>query len=95
MAGWGHMESKEEIRSSFIIVRLGSFFAVRRVHKPVGGRFMSEQDAKIFVDKRVNELYNKLCELELKRIRKIPNLKKRCKEYRRLCQIQDTSSPLS
>lgn len=95
MAGWRHMESKKEIRSSFIIVRLGSFFVVRRVHKPVGGRFMSEQDAKNFVDKRVNELYNRAYELELKRIRKIPDLKKRCREYRKLCQIQDTSSPLS
>lgn len=85
------MESKEEIRSSFIIVRLGSFFVVRRVHKPVGGRFISEQDAKNFVDKRVNELYNMEYESELRRIRKIPDLKKRSKEYKKLCQIVSIS----
>lgn len=90
MAGRRHMESKEEIRSSFVIARSGVFFTVRRVYKPVGGKFLSERDAKIFIDKKVNEMYNKQIKSAMIRIKKIKDLKKRCKEYRKLCRIVGT-----
>lgn len=90
MAGRRHMEVKEEIRKAFVIVRAGVFWRVRNVNRWEQGDFLSEQDAKIFVDKKVNEMYNKQIKSAMIRIKKIKDLKKRCKEYRKLCRIVGT-----
>ena len=92
MARWRHLESKEEIRKTFVIFRDGVFWRVRNVKRPTPGCYLSEHDAKIFVDKQVNELYNKQIKTAVLSIKKIKYLKVRCKEYRKLCQIVDTLS---
>ena len=92
MARRRHLESKEEIRKAFVIFRDGVFWRVRNVNRWEQGSFLSEQDANIFVDKKVNEMYNKQIKTAVLSIKKIKDLKVRCKEYRKLCQIVDTLS---
>ena len=89
MAGWGHMESKEKIRKAFVIYRDGVFFKVRNVNKTSKNIFTTYHDAEIFVDKRVNELYNRRQRSFLRRawkLHKIADLKERCRQYRKLLE---------
>lgn len=89
MAGWGHMENQEEIRKAFVIYRDGVFFRVRNVNRTSDNLFTTYHDAEIFVDKKVNELYNRRQRSFLRRawkLHKITDLRKRCKEYRKLLE---------
>ena len=83
------MEYKEKIRKTFVILRDGPFFKVRFVNRTADGLFTTYHDAEIFIDKRVNELYNRHQRSFIRRaykLHKITDLKERCKQYRKLLE---------
>ena len=85
------MEESKEIRKDFIIVRDGKNWKVRSGNIYIGGTFTMLEKARAWVDAEVIRRERKEYNSELYRIRKIKDLDKRTKEYKKLCQTQQSS----
>lgn len=80
-------ESKEEWKG-YIIVKEGPYWKVRNSTRYIGGTFTMLAKARAWIDATVVEKENKHFQAELRRIRKIKDLKQRTKEYKKLCQTR-------
>ena len=80
------MEETQEERKGYIITRSGCNWKVRHCKKYVGGTFTMLEKARAYVDAQVVNSKQQFYEKELRRIRKIKDLKQRSKEYKLLCQ---------
>lgn len=85
------MEESKEIRKDFIIVRDGKNWKVRSGNIYIGGTFTMLEKARAWIDAEVIRRERKEYNSELYRIRKIKDLDKRTKEYKKLCQTQQSS----
>lgn len=85
------MEESKEIRKDFIIVRDGKNWKVRSGNQYIGGTFTMLEKARAWIDAEVIRRERKEYNSELYRIRKIKDLDKRTKEYKKLCQTQQSS----
>lgn len=85
------MEESKEIRKDFIIVREGKNWRVRSGNIYIGGTFTMIDKARAWIDAEVIRRERKEYNSELYRIRKIKDLDKRTKEYKKLCQTQQSS----
>lgn len=85
------MEESKEIRKDFIIVRDGKNWRVRSGNIYIGGTFTMLEKARAWIDAEVIRRERKEYNSELYRIRKIKDLDKRTKEYKKLCQTQQSS----
>lgn len=85
------MEESKEIRKDFIIVRDGKNWRVRSGNIYIGGTFTMLEKARAWIDAEVIRRERKEYNSELYRIRKIKDLDKRTKEYKKLCQTQISS----
>ena len=85
------MEESKEIRKDFIIVRDGKNWKVRSGNIYIGGTFTMLEKARAWIDAEVIRRERKEYNSELYRIRKIKDLDKRTKEYKKLCQTQISS----
>lgn len=83
-------ESKEEWKG-YIIVRSGKYWKIRNVHKYIGGSFTMLSKARAYIDAIVVNTKHKEFNRSLREIRKIPDIAKRTKEYKKLCQIHKSS----
>lgn len=80
------MEESKEIWKGYIIVRQGSVWRVRNYNRYVGGSFTMLSKAKAWIDGRVNDDKESEWKTAIRRIRRIKDLNKRSKEYKKLCQ---------
>ena len=80
------MEETQEEWKGYIITRAGCNWKVRHCKKYVGGTFTMLEKARAYVDAQVVNSKQQFYEKELRRIRKIKDLKQRSKEYKLLCQ---------
>jgi hypothetical protein len=85
------MEESKEIRKDFIIVRDGKNWKVRSGNIYIGGTFTMLEKARAWIDAEVIRRERKEYNSELYRIRKIKDLDKRTKEYKKLCQTRQSS----
>ena len=85
------MEESKEIRKDFIIVRDGKNWKVRSGNIYIGGTFTMLEKARAWIDAEVIRRERKEYNSELYRIRKIKDLDKRTKEYKKLCQTQQST----
>lgn len=78
-------ESKEEWKG-YLIVRCGRFWKVLNVHHYIGGSFTMLDKARAYIDAITADKNHKEFKRKLKEIRKEPNIAKRTREYKKLCQ---------
>ena len=89
------MEETQEEWKGYIITRSGCNWKVRHCKKYVGGTFTMLEKARAYVDAQVVNSKQQFYEKELRRIRKIKDLKQRSKEYKLLCQTVNSLQLLS
>ena len=80
------MEETQEEWKGYIITRSGCNWKVRHCKKYVGGTFTMLEKARAYVDAQIVNSKQQFYEKELRRIRKIKDIKQRSKEYKLLCQ---------
>lgn len=83
-------ESKEEWKG-FIIIKQGPYWRVRNCRRWVGGTFTRIEKARLWINAEVNKRRRKFYKSELRRIRKIEDIRKRAREYKKLCQIVESN----
>lgn len=88
------MEESEIIWEGFVILRKGPYWIIKNSTRYVGGTFTSVFEAKKYIRRRIEEEKIKAYKVDLRKIRKMP-INKRKKEYLKLCQTLNISSPLS
>lgn len=88
------MEDSQILWKDFIILREGPYWVVRNSTRYVGGTFTTLTAAKRYIDGRVETDKLKEYTAGLNKIKKMP-IKNRKKEYEKLCQTLNISSPLS
>ena len=84
------MEETQTEWKGYLIVRAGKNWKVRNCNRYIGGTFTMFEKAKAFIDAQVVDKERNAYNRELKRIRKIKDLKQRAKEYKQLCQIHQS-----
>lgn len=80
------MEESQEERKGYLIVRQGPYWKVRNCNRYVGGTFTMLSKARDWVDARAVEDLDKAWKKAIRRLKKIKDLNKRTKEYKKLCQ---------
>lgn len=80
------MEESNQEWKGYLIIRDGKFWKIRNVNRWVGGSFTTLDKAKQWVNGQVNIAIDKEYNRTLKEIKKEPDLKKRSKRYKELCQ---------
>lgn len=85
------MEESKEVWKDYIIVRDGKNWKVRNCNVYVGGTFTMLCKAKAWIEAEIKRKETKKYNSELCRIRKIKDIDKRTKEYKKLCQTQTSS----
>lgn len=85
------MEESEEVRSSYLIIKDGKFWKVRNVNRWVGGSFTEYNKAAQWVENTLRDKEIKEFNKALKEIKKEPDLKKRSRKYKQLCQSKKYS----
>lgn len=86
------MEETKEERKGYLIVRQGPYWRVRNGNRYVGGTFTMLSKARDWVDARVNTDYEKAWKRAIIRLKRIKDLNKRTKEYKKLCQAMQRCS---
>lgn len=80
------MEESSEIWKGYVITFTGRFYSVRNSTRYVGGLFTTRAKARDFIDSYIIDLEKKQYDQALRKIRKEPDLKKRSRMYKELCQ---------
>lgn len=84
------MEETQTEWKGYIIIRAGKNWKVRNQKVYVGGTFTMLEKAKAFIDAQIVDKEREEYLTALRRIRKIKDLNKRSKEYKKLCQIHNS-----
>lgn len=85
------MEESKEDWKGYLVYRQGKYWRVRNNGYTYPGVFTMLSKAREFVDSLVVDEKFKEYKRGLKRIREIPDLNKRTKEYKKLCQTHKSS----
>ena len=88
------MEESEIVWEGFVILRKGPYWVIKNSTRYVGGDFTNVFEAKKYIRGRIEKEKIKAYKTNLRKIRKMP-INKRKKEYIKLCQTLNISSPLS
>lgn len=88
------MEESEIVWEGFVILRKGPYWVIKNSTRYVGGTFTNVFEAKKYIQGRIEKEKVKAYKLGLRKIHKMP-INKRKKEYIKLCQTLNISSPLS
>lgn len=88
------MEESEIIWEGFVILRKGPYWVIKNSTRYVGGTFTNIFEAKKYIRSRIEKEKIRAYNSGLRKIRKMP-IKKRKKEYEKLCQTLNILSPLS
>lgn len=85
------MEETKEEWKGFIIVRSGRFWRIRNGLVYVGGMFTDYNKAKQWVDARVINDKEKEFNKAVRELKKEPDLGKRQRKYKKLCQNKSST----
>lgn len=85
------MEESQETWKGYLIIRDGKYWRVFKEHHYYGGLFTMLTKARAFIDAKINDDEIKEHNLAIKRIRKEPDIRKRARMYKKLCQTQKCS----
>lgn len=88
------MEESEIVWEGFVILRKGPYWVIKNSTRYVGGTFTNLFEAKKYIQGRIEKEKVKAYKVGLRKIHKMP-INKRKKEYIKLCQTLNISSPLS
>lgn len=85
------MEEQTEDRSSLIVVKCGKYWKVRNGNIYYDCSFTEPFRAENFLKMKENEIAEKKFKKALNKIRKEPDIRKRERKYKKLCQTKKSS----
>ena len=80
------MEESSEVWKGYVITFTGRFYSVRNATRYLPGMFTTRTKAREFIDRYIIDCEKKEYTKALNKIRKEPDLKKRSRMYKELCQ---------
>lgn len=80
------MEESNQEWKGYLVVRIGRFWKIKNNTQWIGGSFTTLDKAKQWINAQINKGIDKEYKRTLRDIKKEPDIRKRTRRYKELCQ---------